>query len=179
MAIGRAVAKLYISGKGDAVADALSRFSIHVRGLDPYPDRELRDKRRIQVQGRCGALDIDMMVSDDVHNARDPCFRPPSNPAFEGPLPRGRSWRFPRIEMVDLGLARIASSMSEDWFGAHLRLIPLFPWKNWSCKLAPCERVLSWPAGTSLFVGRIPGKPLEVPNVENARRAVFRLMGSA
>ena len=35
--IERIVAALHISGRGDAVADALSRFSIRVRGLGPRP----------------------------------------------------------------------------------------------------------------------------------------------
>ena len=99
------------------MADALSRFSIRARGLDPYPERELRWRYRKEVEARCGAVDVDMMASDDGHNAWVPNFRSPSNSALEGPLPWGRLWRFPRIEMVDLALSQIALSMKETWFG--------------------------------------------------------------
>ena len=109
------------------VADALSRFSSRVCGLNPYPERELRKKFRSRVKERQGAVDMDMLASDDGRNARGPFYRPPSNSVFEGPLPRGRQWRFPTAEIVDLVLARIASSMKEGWFGAHLCLIPLQP----------------------------------------------------
>ena len=118
VAIGCTVAALRIAGKDNAVADALSGFSSRVCGLDPRPERELRKKFRSQVKEPWGAVDMDMLASDDGHNAWGPFYRPASNSAFEGPLPRGRQWRFPRIEMVDLVLARIASSMKEDWFGA-------------------------------------------------------------
>ena len=120
-----------------------------------------------------------MTASYDGHNARGPFCRPPSNSAFEDPLPRSRLWWFPRIGMVDLALARIASSLVEDWFGAHLCMIPLLPRKNWSGKLAPFERVILWPAGAALFAGRISGKLGEAPNVENARWAAFRITKNA
>ena len=84
VAIGRAAAAPRISGKDDAVTDALSRFSIRVLGLDPCPQRELRKKYRSEVQGRCGAVDVDVMASDDGHNAQSPSSRPPSNSAFGG-----------------------------------------------------------------------------------------------
>ena len=93
-----------------------------------------------------------MMASDDGCNAWGSIRQPPSHSAFGGPLPRGRLRRFPRIKMVDLVLTRIASSMKEDWLGAHLWLLPSLPWKSWGGKLAPFERVLSWPASTLLFV---------------------------
>ena len=82
MAIGRRAAALRIPGKDNTVADALTRVSIRVRGLGPYPERELRKKRRSQVQDRCGAVDVDVMASDEGHNARGPFFRLPSNSAL-------------------------------------------------------------------------------------------------
>ena len=39
VAIGCAVVALRVAGRDNAVADALPRFSIRVRGLDPYPER--------------------------------------------------------------------------------------------------------------------------------------------
>ena len=42
VALGCTVVALHIAGRDNAVADALSRFSIRARGLDPYPDRDLR-----------------------------------------------------------------------------------------------------------------------------------------
>ena len=69
--------------------------------------------------------------------------------------------------------------MKEDCYGSHLRLFPLFPWKHWSGKLAPFEQVLSWPAGTSLFVGWGAGNPLKVPNSETAYWAVLRIIKCA
>ena len=75
-AIGRAVAALRISGKDNVLADKLSRFPIRVRGLGPRKERELRKKYRSQAQGRCGAVEVDMMASDDGHNALGPLFRP-------------------------------------------------------------------------------------------------------
>ena len=96
VALGCTIAALHIAGRGNAVADALPRFSIRVRGLDPYPERELRWRYRKEVEARCGAADVDMMASDNGRNARAPNFRSPSNSAPEGPLPRGRLWGFPR-----------------------------------------------------------------------------------
>ena len=109
------------------MADTLSRSSIRVRGLDPYPERELRWRYRKEAQRRCGAADADMLASDDAHNAWVPDFRPPSNSASEGPLPSGRLWWFPRIEMADLAPARIAASMREGWSGTHLLPVPSSP----------------------------------------------------
>ena len=106
--LGCTIAAFHIAGRGDAAADALPRFSIRVRGPDLYPEREIRRRYRKEVEARCGAADVDMMAGDDGRNAWAPNFRSPSNSALEGPLPRGRLWRFPRIEMVELVLARIA-----------------------------------------------------------------------
>ena len=81
--------------------------------------------------------------------------------------------------MVDIVVARVASSFKEDWFGAHICLMPLAPCKNWSSKLAPFERVILWPAGTALFVDTSSGKTVEVPNVENACWAAFPITKNA
>ena len=42
VALGCTIVALHISGKDNSVADALPRFSIEVRGLDPYSGRALR-----------------------------------------------------------------------------------------------------------------------------------------
>ena len=65
VAIGCAVAALHISVGGSMVADTPSRFSVQVRGLGPYPERELRKKFRSVVQGRCGTVVFDMMARGD------------------------------------------------------------------------------------------------------------------
>ena len=134
VAIGCAVAALHISVGGSMVADTPSRFSVQVRGLGPYPERELRKKFRSEAQCRCGTVVFDMIARNDGLNARGPSFRPPPSSAFEGPLLPGRLWRFPSFELVGRALPRIVSPMKENWFGAHLRLSPLLPWKNWGGK---------------------------------------------
>ena len=128
VALGRTVVALHIAGKGNTVAGAPSRFSIRGRGLGPYPERGLRWSFRREVQRRCGAIDVDMLASDDGRSAWVADYRPPSRSAFEGPLPRGRLWWFPRAEMVELVLSRIGASMREDWSGSHLVLLPLLSW---------------------------------------------------
>ena len=92
-----AIAALRIAGKENSVADSLSRFSIRVSGLDPFPEWELRWRYRKEVERPCGSADVDMLASDGGHNAWVANFRPPSRSAFEGPLPPGRLRRFPRI----------------------------------------------------------------------------------
>ena len=134
--LGRAVVALHIAGRDNTAAGALSRFSIRVRDLDPFPERELRWIFRREVQRRCGAIDVDMLASDDGHNAWVADYRSPSRSAFEGPLPNGRLWWFPRAEIVELVLARIAASMREDWTGSRLVLPPLLPWQPWFPKLS-------------------------------------------
>ena len=71
------------------------------------------------------------------------------------------------IGMAELVLARIAASMREEWFGTHLGLLPLIPWKHWLPKLALFARVLSR--------GSSPGRRLWVPVVGDVRWAVFRI----
>ena len=69
----------------NAAAGALSRFSIRVRGLDPFPERYPRWRFRREVQRRCGPMDVDMLASDDGHKAWVADYRPPSHSAFGGP----------------------------------------------------------------------------------------------
>ena len=120
-----------------------------------------------------------MLASDDGRNAWVPDFRPPSNSAVEGPLPPGRFWRFPKIEMVEVALARIAAYMREEWRGTHLALAPLAPWKHWLLKLARFGRVLVWNAGTQLFADCSLDSRLRVPVAGDVRRAVFRITRDA
>ena len=51
---------------------------------------EPRRRDRKEVEARRGKVDVDMMASDDGHNAWAPNFRSPSNSALKGPLPWGR-----------------------------------------------------------------------------------------
>ena len=81
------------------------------------------------MQRHCGPMDVGMLASDDGHNAWVANFRPPANSAFEGPSPNGQLWRFPRFDMAELVLGRIAASMRGERFGAHLVLLPQIPWK--------------------------------------------------
>ena len=120
-----------------------------------------------------------MMANDDGHNAWVPNFRSPSNSALEGPLLRGRLWRFPRYEMVDLVAGRIYASMKENWFGCHLLLVPLIPWKPWMTKLGRFERAMVWGALAPLFVDSSTGQREWVPMAEDAQWAVFRLTKDA
>ena len=75
--LGCTVVALHIAGSDNSLADALSRFSIKVRGLDPYPERALRWRYRKEVALRCGNVDADMMASDDGRNAWVPVYRSP------------------------------------------------------------------------------------------------------
>ena len=106
VAMGCTVVALHIAGTDNAVSDALSRFSIRVRGPDPYPERELRWRFRHEVERRCGPAEVGMLASDDGRNAWGANYRSPSRSAFEGPLPNGQLWWFPRTEMIDLDLVR-------------------------------------------------------------------------
>ena len=125
--MGCTAAALRIAGKDNSAADALSRFSIRVRVLGPYPDRELRRRFREAAQRHCGPTGVDMLASDDRHNTWVANFRPLADSAFEGSLPNGQLWRFPRIEMADLALGRTAASMRGEWRGAHLVPRPQIP----------------------------------------------------
>ena len=120
-----------------------------------------------------------MMASDNGRNARAPNFRSPSNSALEGPLPWGRLWRFPRIEIVDLVLPRIALSIKEAWFGCRLLLVLLFPWKPWVTEWSQFERVLVWGSFTPLYTDSSSGHRHWVPMAEDAQWAVFRLIKDA
>ena len=170
---------LHISGKDNSVAGALSRFSIRVRGLGPYPERELRWRFRQEARRRCGPADVDMLASDDGRNAWVANFRPPSNSAFEGPLPNDQLWRFPRIEMAELVLARTAASMRGEWQGTHLALLPQIHWKPWFPRLSRFERALEWSPDARLFADNSSGHRAWVPMVKEIRRAAFRLAKNA
>ena len=69
VALGCTEVALHIAGKDNAAADTLSRCAIWVRGLGPYPERELRQKLRKEVIGRRGNIDVDMLASGDGSNA--------------------------------------------------------------------------------------------------------------
>ena len=90
VAMGCTLAALLIAGRDNSAADALSRFSIRVRGLGPYPERELRWRFRKEVKRLCGSADVDMLASDDGRKAWVANSRLPSNSAFEGPSLHGR-----------------------------------------------------------------------------------------
>ena len=98
-----------------------------------------------------------------------------SDSASEVPLPHGQPWWFPRIDLVDAARLRMSSSLKEDWFGPHLCLCPLLPWKPWFPKLASFEHVILWPADMLLSVERGGGIPRLVHNGENAGWAAFRI----
>ena len=112
--LGRTAVALHIAGRRNAVADALAHFAIRARGLYPYLRRELRPRLRQEVVERCGEIDFDVLACDDGPNVWGPQFRPPSDSAFEAPLPPGQLWGFPRIDVIDLVLTRAASSLEED-----------------------------------------------------------------
>lgn len=144
----------HIAGKENAAADALPRFSLKATGGDPYPDRALRPRLRAMVVDHCGAVDVDMMSGDRGLNAWCAQFTPPARSAFEGPLPGGQLWWFPRVDLIDLALDRIARLTKEDWAGTHVRLFPAQPWKSWFPKLSGCERVLQRASDPALFIDR-------------------------
>ena len=170
---------LHISGKDNSVAGALSRFSIRVRGLGPYPERELRWRFRQEARRRCGPADVDMLASNDGRDEWAADFRPPSNSAFEGPSPDGQLWWFPRIEMVELVLARIAAPMRKEWQGTQLALLPQAHWKPWFPRPPRFERVLEWSPDAHSFAGSSTGHRKWVPLVEEIRWAAFRLTKNA
>ena len=98
---------LYVAGKSNAEAGAYSRVSLRATGGDPYPDRDLRNRFRAQVEARCGRMDVDMLARGDGKNARArrSVLRP--GPLFECPLPSGRQWWSPCADMIGLAPARI------------------------------------------------------------------------
>ena len=155
------------------MADALSRFTIRARGLDPYPRGGPRPKFRQEVVERCGVIDFDMLARDDGPNPWGPQFRPPSNSAFARPLPPGQLLRFPSINLIDRVLARAASSL-KDSSGPHMCLCPLKSRKPWYPKLAFFEHIILWPSRLSLFLDRINGLP-QVIQEEEMAWAVLRL----
>ena len=115
-----------------------------------------------------------MLARTDGPNAWGPQFRSPSNSAFEGPLPPGQLRLFPRIDMIDRVLTRVASSLEEYWSGPHVRFCLFKSWKPGRPKLAFFEHIILWPAGLSLFLGRIHGFPQVIRDADKMARAVFR-----
>ena len=87
-------------------------------------------------------MHVDMMASFGGSNAWRSQYRPPSNSAFEGPLPSGRLWRFPRTDLIELALSRISESSKESGSGPHVCLLPFQPSKNWYAKLGGFEQVI-------------------------------------
>ena len=80
--------------------------------------------------------------------------------------------------MVDLVANRILASLKENWFGTHLLLAPLIPWKPWVPKLSRFERVITWDANVPLFVDSTGQREwLQAP--EDVQWAVFRLTKNA
>ena len=122
---------------------------------------------------------MDVMASDNGHNAWAPNYRSPPNSALEGPLPWGRLWWFPRYDVVDLVVNRIHASVKENWFGCHLLLAPLIPWRPWMSKLGRFERVIVWDAFAPLFVDSSTGKRKWLPMVEDAQWIALRLTKDA
>ena len=81
--------------------------------------------------------------------------------------------------MVDLVANRILASIKENWFGAHLLLVPLIPWKPWLSKLSRFERVIVWGAVVPLFVDSSSGHREWLQTPEDVQWAVFRLTKEA
>ena len=115
-------AALHVAGKDKTIAGALARFSIKSPGGDPSPDRELRPKFRAMPVRRCRSTDVDMTSDDRGLNACRDHFRSPAQSAFEGPLPPGRMWRPPRVDLIDVALGRIHRSIRGEWSG--MRAVP-------------------------------------------------------
>ena len=69
--------------------------------------------------------------------------------------------------------------MNEQWYGHHLLLVPLIAWKSWTSKLGQFDRVITWDAGTQLFVDSSSGQRKWVPTAEDVQWAVFRLSKDA
>ena len=176
--LGCTAVALHIAGRRNAAAEALSRFTIRARGLDPYPRGGPRPKFRQEVIERCGVIDFDMLVRDDGPKPWWPQFRPPSNSAFARPLPPGQLLRSPRINMNGRVLTRAASSL-EDWSGPHLRLCPLESRRPWCPMLAFFERIISRPSRLSLILNRINGFSEVIRDEKKMARAVFRLQSRA
>ena len=59
----------HVTGKDNAVADALPRFSFWVRALDPFPQGDSRQTFRKKVDARRGRIDVDMLASDEGSKA--------------------------------------------------------------------------------------------------------------
>ena len=94
----------HIAGVDNAVADALSRFSLKASGGDQFPDREPRPKFRAVVTRHWVPTDVGMMSDAKGFNARS---------AFEGPSPRSQLLWFPRVDLIDMASDRFRMSMRE------------------------------------------------------------------
>ena len=81
--------------------------------------------------------------------------------------------------MVDLVVNRILASVKENWFGCHILLVPLLPWKPWVPKLSRFERVITWDADVPLFVDSSTGHREWLQAPEDVQWAVFRLTKNA
>ena len=105
---GCAAAALRIAGGDNPVAGASPRFAARVTGGGHFPDRGSRARFRVQVGARCGRADVDMMAS-------------------EGPLPAGRLWRFPGVDMIELVFNRLLRSARAGRRGEAFRFVPIQP----------------------------------------------------
>ena len=56
---------------------------------------------------KCAKMGVAVVARDTWSTAGRRSFRSPSNGAFDGAPPTGKLCRFPPIDIVDLGLARL------------------------------------------------------------------------
>ena len=163
----------------NTVADALSRFTVKASGGDPFSDRQLRPEFRATAGRHCGAMDVAVMSDDRCPDAWPDRFRSPARSAFEGPLPAGELWWFPFVDLIDVALGRIRTSIRDEWPGTRVRLFPAQPSKGWFPKLEGFSEVSEWAADPELFVDRSAGIPRRVPNEENVAWMVTSMAKNA
>ena len=161
------------------MADALSRFTIRASWRCPNPDRELGGRFRESVRAVCGKMDVDMTARDKGSNAWGSLCLPPSNSAFECPLPEGRLRRPPRMEMVGFVPGRLRSSLAGRWNGGAFRLAQVRPWSRRCPKLHPFETALRSPGAALLFARRRNGRPEVVLNGDASSWMVIKIQKCA
>ena len=81
--------------------------------------------------------------------------------------------------MAELVLHRIFTSMRENWYGAHLVLLPLLPWKPWYPKLSLLRRETEWGTNVQLFADSSSGHRSWIPMGEDIHWAIFSLTKNA
>ena len=113
------------------VADVLTRLATQTRGVDPSPDRGLGTGPWRAAEERRDRVTADAFSSGGGSNDCGRSYWGPLDDAFDGNLPLGRLWRFPRRGRVGAACALIAASREGGGSGEAICLCPAYPSRRW------------------------------------------------